>query len=70
MPVVIDQALVDKVRAIALRAGQAILEVYDSDFAVEHKGDASPVTEADRRAERLILDAIRAEISDASLIVA
>lgn len=41
--------------AIALEAGVAILEVYGSDFAVEHKDDASPVTEADARAEAIIL---------------
>jgi 3'(2'), 5'-bisphosphate nucleotidase len=43
-------------RAIAREAGAAILEVYHSDFAVDHKADKSPVTEADRRSERLILD--------------
>ncbi|TCT13390.1 3'(2'),5'-bisphosphate nucleotidase [Tepidamorphus gemmatus] len=41
--------------AIALEAGAAILDVYASDFAVGHKDDASPVTEADARAEAIIL---------------
>jgi 3'(2'), 5'-bisphosphate nucleotidase len=59
----IDATLVDRVRDIAERAGQAILEIYESDFAVDRKGDASPVTEADRLAESLITAAIRQEIT-------
>ena len=66
----IDTALVERVRQIALRAGEAILDVYNTDFEVERKDDASPVTEADQRAETLIVDAIRREITDAYPIVA
>lgn len=40
---------------IALQAGVLIMEIYESDFEVEHKDDKSPVTEADQRAEKLIL---------------
>ena len=56
-------------RAIAGRAGAEILKVYRTDFAVEKKADASPVTAADRTAETLITAAIRAEITDAFPIV-
>lgn len=45
---------------IADRAGEVILEVYDTDFDFRRKGDNSPVTEADVRAEALILPALRA----------
>ncbi|MBI5101378.1 MAG: 3'(2'),5'-bisphosphate nucleotidase CysQ [Nitrospirae bacterium] len=38
----------------ARSAGEAILEVYESDFAVEHKDDKSPLTLADRRAHDVI----------------
>lgn len=62
--------MVDRVRDIALRAGEAILAVYDTEFDVEKKDDASPVTEADRRAERLILEALRREVTDRYPIVA
>lgn len=44
---------------IADRAGEVILEVYATDFDVRHKDDSSPVTEADERAEALILPALR-----------
>jgi len=66
----IERAMVDTVRAIAERAGQAILEVYGTDFDVSRKSDASPVTEADQRAEKLILEAIRREIGEEYPIVA
>ena len=44
----------------ALSAGRAILEVYEKGATVSLKADASPVTEADERAEAVIL-AILAE---------
>jgi 3'(2'), 5'-bisphosphate nucleotidase len=53
-------ALLPQVEALARRAGELILAVYASDFAVERKADASPVTEADEAAERLIVPALKA----------
>lgn len=44
---------------LALRAGEVILEVYAADFTVASKADASPVTEADTRAEEVILAGLR-----------
>jgi 3'(2'), 5'-bisphosphate nucleotidase len=38
----------------AKRAGEAILEVYGSDFAVEQKDDKSPLTLADKRSHEII----------------
>ena len=40
----------------ALKAGEAILEVYDSgDFGIESKEDASPLTIADQKAHEIIV---------------
>ena len=39
----------------ALAGGAEILDVYATEFAVRQKGDESPVTEADHRAEAIIL---------------
>lgn len=47
------------VTEIADRAGEVILEIYETDFDVRRKDDNSPVTEADERAEALILPALR-----------
>lgn len=40
---------------LALAAGRLVLDIYAQDFAVRLKSQDSPVTEADERAERLIL---------------
>jgi 3'(2'), 5'-bisphosphate nucleotidase len=41
--------------SIAHAAGREIMQIYQTDFASSTKNDASPVTEADQRAEELIL---------------
>lgn len=48
----------DEVVSITRAAGALIMAVYATDFAVRGKEDASPVTEADERAEAMILDAL------------
>src|SRR5260221_14524973 len=52
----------------ARRAGDAIMAVYAGDFAVRRKDDASPVTLADERAEKLILAALAAASPDIPVI--
>jgi len=52
-------SLLPPLRDLARKAGAAILEVYNSDFSVVSKDDASPVTEADIRAEAIILEGLR-----------
>src|SRR5262245_23509667 len=46
--------------AIAREAGKVLLDIYATDFAVEFKGKSNPVTEADRRANALIVAQLRA----------
>lgn len=48
----------DILARIALDAGALIMQVYASDFDVSRKDDSSPVTEADEKAEALILEAL------------
>lgn len=43
----------------ALQAGQVILDVYHSEFAVEHKADNSPLTRADRKSHDLLMAALK-----------
>ena len=47
--------LLDDVIALARRAGDRILEVYESDFAVTHKDDDSPLTQADLASHKAIV---------------
>lgn len=53
---------------IALKAGALIMEIYATDFDVDTKGDTSPVTEADAKAEALILAALKAADPDLPVI--
>lgn len=50
--------LLEEMAEAAREAGEAILEVVRRGFEVETKGDSSPVTEADRAAELIILGAL------------
>jgi 3'(2'), 5'-bisphosphate nucleotidase len=50
--------LVDQLAEAAQEAGEAILEIVRRGFEVEAKQDRSPVTEADRAAELVILAAL------------
>src|SRR3954462_7436377 len=54
-----DPALLDEAVALARQAGALTLRWFRSpDLAVDQKGDGTPVTEADRAAERLLREAI------------
>ena len=58
-PAKLEQAqLLDQLAEAALEAGEAILDVVRRGFEVESKHDTSPVTEADRAAELIILAAL------------
>ncbi len=50
-----EQEFLAPLVAIAERAGQGILAVYDTDFDVTEKGDSSPLTQADLAAHREIV---------------
>lgn len=54
----VDDALLEGMVAAALTAGAEVMAIYARDFSVDAKDDASPVTEADRRAEVIILEAL------------
>lgn len=51
---------VEKIIDIAFVAGAEIMGVYAQDFDVEIKGDNSPLTEADRKANAVIIQALQA----------
>lgn len=56
MPMIDDKnALAFEFGRLCSEAGAAIMEIYNSDFASRSKDDASPVTDADELAEKIIL---------------
>ncbi len=58
------EALIDIARA----AGELVMAVYATDFVVRGKSDASPVTEADERAEAHIVQRLRALSPDIPIV--
>ncbi len=63
-----NPALLDLAADLAADAARLILEVRARGFAVMRKEDFSPVTEADRAAEALITQALRAATPDIPVI--
>jgi 3'(2'), 5'-bisphosphate nucleotidase len=55
-----DASILAVLEELALAASRRVMEIYDARPTVERKADSSPVTEADRAAERIILQGLRA----------
>jgi 3'(2'), 5'-bisphosphate nucleotidase len=53
------QQYLEPVIAIAKAAGEAIMQVYATDFRVENKADNSPLTQADLAAHEVIVNALK-----------
>lgn len=64
-----NSALLQSLIYTAQRAGGAIMAVYATEFAVQQKADASPVTLADEAAEKVIL-ADLAKVAPSTPVVA
>jgi 3'(2'), 5'-bisphosphate nucleotidase len=54
--------------SIAINAGNAIMQFYDEPIEVEHKSDDSPLTKADLAAHHVIVDGLKTESPDVSII--
>ena len=50
---------VNRLKEIAIEAGEAIMEIYQTDFLVEQKGDQSPLTLADKTANEIIVSHLK-----------
>ena len=62
------QELLERITAVAHEAGAAAMQVYATGFEVRGKADRSPVTEADDRAEAVILERLAALTPDIPVI--
>ena len=58
----------DALTPLMCQAGEVVMRVYASDFAVARKDDASPVTQADQQAEALILAGLREMAPDVPVV--
>ncbi len=54
----LKQIKLNDIEAIALEAGNTIMEIYQKDFEIEYKDDKSPLTEADIKANEVICNAL------------
>lgn len=55
-----DEAMLGVFERLALEAGREVMRVFQEGCAVDKKSDSSPVTEADRESEKIILAGLRA----------
>lgn len=60
--------MIDVLETLALEAGKAILDVYHAGPNVSFKSDSSPVTEADERAEAIILAGLQKAFPDIPVV--
>jgi 3'(2'), 5'-bisphosphate nucleotidase len=60
--------LLEPVVRIAREAGEVIMAIYATDFTARGKSDASPVTEADEKAEAVITAALAALTPDIPIV--
>lgn len=63
-----QRKLLEDVIVIVRQAGEVIMAIYATDFAVRGKEDSSPVTEADEKAEAVILAALRQLTPDIPIV--
>ncbi|EAI3210635.1 3'(2'),5'-bisphosphate nucleotidase CysQ, partial [Campylobacter jejuni] len=42
----LEKINLDEIKSIVLKAGKAVMEIYNKDFKVSYKDDNSPLTEA------------------------
>jgi 3'(2'), 5'-bisphosphate nucleotidase len=64
----LDQSDLDYLIAAARDAGREILDVYETDFDVTRKQDASPLTEADLRSHHLITRRLRERFPETPIL--
>jgi len=55
----LPQIDIEAIKAIALDAGNAIMQVYQKNFDIEYKEDKSPLTQADRISNAIICKALK-----------
>jgi len=54
----LDKIDINQILDIAEEAGKATLEIYSREFTIEQKEDRSPVTEADKKSNEIIINAL------------
>lgn len=50
----IEKIDIEDLKEISLKAGKAIMQIYNKDFSIDYKDDKSPLTEADLKSNEII----------------
>lgn len=58
------KALSTPVSELSRKAGAAVMEIYQKDFAIYDKSDSSPLTEADLAAHKILVEGLKALTPD------
>jgi len=64
----LSRAELEFLAGVARDAGRVIMQHYSTDFRVDYKGPGDPVTDADRAANTLICERLRAQFPDAAIV--
>lgn len=67
MPPMLKESLEVALR-LAREAAREVLRIYGAGFSVEEKADGSPITEADRAANRIIMSGLRRYFPDDAIL--
>lgn len=65
---IFSQIDIQKIKQIAIEAGIEIMKIYKSDFDVQYKSDNSPLTQADRAADKIICENLKKLYPDIKII--
>lgn len=60
--------VLEVLKELAIGAGKIIMEIYETDFSVSYKEDESPLTMADKKANRYIVDGLRANFPETPIL--
>ncbi len=55
-------------KSLSIKAGQAIMKIYETDFDVVYKGDNSPLTLADKTANDIIVDVLKEKYPEYAIL--
>lgn len=63
-----QEKILEVMKTLAVEAGKLIMEIYQTDFAVEYKADESPLTLADQKANAVIVSGLEENFPEYAIL--
>lgn len=63
-----QKAVLEVMKEVAVKAGEIIMEIYETDFQVDYKEDQSPLTMADRKANDYIVSNLMDKFPECAML--